>query len=251
MFRQHPGVSARSGRALSAQVRSAWAHSAQARSGQGLVQLTSSKRAPKQRIEFDANSSSYLSSWFASCSCFIAGSPAQDRHDSPDAIGGACGIISKPLRGFLPPLTQLPRAGTDSGSIPPPTEPPERGNEFGRQCKCMTGSLVFLHVGLVPYGSPIGFRDAASPAMADGASSLDKRKAMAGEPIGLLGVALTSRTLQCLDSSAAQCCGLVFFPFRVEFGHNRRPRDAGDIGKQMQRRVIGADCGRDVRSLRK
>ena len=108
-----------------------------------------------------------------------------------------------------------------------------------------------MHAGLVPYSRPIGFRDAASPAMADGASSLDKRKAMAGEPIGLLGVALTSRTLQCLDSSAAQCCGLVFFPFRVEFGHNRRPRDAGDIGKQMQRRVIGADCGRDVRSLRK
>src|SRR5215469_15576562 len=168
MFRQQPGVSARSGRALSAQVRSA-----QVRSGQGLGRPTSSERAPKQRIEFDANSSSYLSSWFAACSCSIAGSPAQDRHDSPHAIGGDCGIISKPLRSFLPLLTLLRRAGTDSGSLPPPTELPERGDQFGHQCKRITRSLVFLDAGLVPYGRPIGFRDAASPVMADGASPLD------------------------------------------------------------------------------
>ena len=115
----------------------------------------------------------------------------------------------------------------------------------------MTGSLPFLDARVVPYSCPIGFRDAASPAMADSASPFDQRKAMTGEPIALLWVALTSRTLQCLDSSAAQGFRLVFFPFGPEFGHNRRPRDTGDIGKRMQRRVIGAACGPDVRSLRK
>jgi len=71
----------------------------------------------------------------------------------------------------------------------------------------MTGFLVFLHAGLVPYGRPIGFRDAASPAMADGASSLDKRKAMAGEPIGLLGVALTSRTFNASTATLRSAAG--------------------------------------------
>ena len=115
----------------------------------------------------------------------------------------------------------------------------------------MTGFLLFLHGRVVPYSRPIGFRDAASPAMGDSASPFDQRKAMTGQPIALLWVALTSRTLQCLDSGAAQSFRLVFFPFGVEFGHDRRPRDAGDIGKRMQRRVIGAACGPDVRTLRK
>jgi hypothetical protein len=107
-----------------------------------------------------------------------------------------------------------------STSRPPRKEPPERGDELGRELARMTGSRFFLDARVVPYGRPIGFRDAGSPAMADSASPLDQRKAMTGEPIALLWVALTSRTLQCLDSSAAQRFALVFFPFGVEFGHD-------------------------------
>jgi hypothetical protein len=59
--------------------------------------------------------------------------------------------------------------------------------------------------------------------MADSASPFDQRKAMTGEPIALLWVALTSRTLQRLYSSAAQCFGLIFSPLGLESGHNSRP----------------------------
>jgi hypothetical protein len=65
--------------------------------------------------------------------------------------------------------------------------------------------------------------------MADGASPFDQRKSITGKPIGLLWVALTSGTLQCLDSSAAQRFGLVFFPFGLELGHTSRPRNLGAL----------------------
>jgi hypothetical protein len=53
----------------------------------------------------------------------------------PMRLEALAGLLANPCAVFLPPLTQLRRAGTDSGSIPPPTEPPERGDEFGRQRK--------------------------------------------------------------------------------------------------------------------
>jgi hypothetical protein len=79
--------------------------------------------------------------------------------------------------------------------------------------------------------------------MADSAGPFDQRKAMTGEPIALLWVALTSRTLQCLDSSAAQCFGLVFFPSGLELGHNSRPRNLGALvdkcgGERLERLAI-------------
>jgi hypothetical protein len=65
------------------------------------------------------------------------------------------------------------------------------------------GVPPFLACGARSVQLPIGYRDGTSPAMGDSASPLDQRKTMTGEPIALLWVALTSRTLQCLYSSAA------------------------------------------------
>src|SRR5215471_15374887 len=87
--------------------------------------------------------------------------------------------------------------------------------------------------------------------MPDSARPFDQRKRITGELIELLRVVLASRTLQSLDRSAAQRCWLVFFPFGVEFGHDSQPPKSPRFCKQLQRQVIAATCGPDVRSLRR
>ena len=74
---------------------------------------------------------------------------------------------------------------------------------------------------------------------------------MTRQPIELVRIVLTDRTLQCLDRSVAEGGGVFRFMYRLRVRHGTTGVDTRSSDTGLERRLIGAHCGPNVRSLRR
>jgi len=101
--------------------------------------------------------------------------------------------------------------------------------------------LRFLYLVVFPQSRrPAG---PGSQAVSDGAGTLKKPKCMTRQPIELVRIVLTDRSLQCLDRSVAEGGGVVPFTFRLRVRHGATGVGTRSSDTGLERCLIGADCG--------
>ena len=74
---------------------------------------------------------------------------------------------------------------------------------------------------------------------------------MTRQSIELARVVLTDRTLQCPDRRVAEVGGVFRLTFRLKVRHGIAGVDTGSSDTELERCPIEANCGPNVRSLRR